>query len=252
MKFIFLLISFLLHVALFGQFGNGSDGIPVIGSNTIVNSYKKIQSTSGTTFTVLNTSAFSLSSGNVVLVINMLTGEYELRTVVSVSGTDVNLAAGTISNTVFANYSQMIKVPQFSNVSISAGNSITCPAWDGETGGVICFLVSNVLSLDAGEIDASNKGFFGGNGGIGGTGGLGGLGGFSGSNTSSSGLYGMGGSGINGAGNGGAYGDLGTNGTNGSLAFFNSTTTILPCGNAIASCNNTHNSNSASHLAAII
>ena len=238
----------LLHVALFGQFGNGSDGIPVIGSNTIVNSYKKIQSTSGTTFTVLNTSAFSLSSGNLVLVINMLTGEYELRTVVSVSGTDVNLAAGTISNTVFANYSQMIKVPQFSNVSISAGNSITCPAWDGETGGVICFLVSNVLSLDAGEIDASNKGFFGGNGGIGGTGGLGGLGGFSGSNTSSSGLYGMGGSGINGAGNGGAYGDLGTNGTNGSLAFFNSTTTILPCGNAIASCNNTHYSNSASHL----
>jgi gliding motility-associated-like protein len=248
MKFITLLFTLLLHFALFAQFGNGSDGIPVIGANTVLNSYKKIQSASGSTFTLLNTSAFSLVSGNVVLVINMLTGDYELRDVISVSGTDVVLSAGIVSNTLFANYSQMIKVPQFSNVTISTGNSITCPAWDGETGGVICFLVSNILSLDAGEIDASNKGFFGGNGGIGGPGGLGGLGGFSGSNMSSNGLYGMGGSGINGAGNGGAYGDVGINGASGSLAYFNSTTSILPCGNAIPSCNNTHNSNSSNNL----
>lgn len=249
-KFIFVLFSLFIQFTLLGQiFGNGSDGVPVIGANTIVNSYKKIQGTSGSTFTLANTNAFSLASGNVVLIMNMLSGEYELRNVTSVSGLTINLLPGSISNSVFATNSQMIKVPQYSDLTITAGNSITCPAWDGETGGVICFLVSNVLSLNDGEIDASSKGFFGGNGGIGGSGGLGGLGGFSGSNTSSNGgLTGMGGSGINGAGYGGAVGFPGNNGTQGSPAFFNSTTTILPCGNTIASCNNTHNSNSASYM----
>ena len=34
------------------NFGNGIDGIPTIGPNTVVNSYKKIQSVSGNTFTL--------------------------------------------------------------------------------------------------------------------------------------------------------------------------------------------------------
>jgi gliding motility-associated-like protein len=251
MKYIILLFTFFFSFINFSQvnFGNGSDGTPVIGVNTIVNSYKKIQGTAGSLFTLINNTSFSLSAGNVVLVINMVSGEHELRNVVSVSGLAIDLGTGSIANSTFAANSQMIKVPQYSSLTVNAGNSITCPSWDGESGGVVCFLVLNTMSLIGGEIDASGKGFFGGAGGAGGIGGAGGLGGFSGSSTSpTGGLTGFGGSGFGGAGWGGGSGYSGSNGLQGTLAYYSGTSTFLPCGNTIASCNNTNTINPTTKL----
>lgn len=233
------------------NFGNGIDGIPSIGQNTTVNSYKKIQGVSGNIFTIVDNSSFVIVPYNKVLVINMLTGNYEIRQVVSVNGLNVELSIGNVSNTSFSSNSQMIKVPQYSNVTITAGNSITCPAWNGESGGVICFLVSQNLNLDGGAINASSAGFSSGTGGIGGTGGAGGPGGFSGSNNSpNGGLSGYGGSGSGGAGWGGDEGYPGSNGSVGSIPYFGMGSAPgflpwpinLPCGSTISSCNATNTS----------
>ncbi|MFM7682864.1 MAG: hypothetical protein ACKO7P_08965, partial [Bacteroidota bacterium] len=220
------------------NFGNGSYGPATITGSETVNSYKKIQGVIGSNFTLVSTSNFSLTNGSVVLVINMLSGEYELRQVTSVSGSVVTLSAGSIPNASFSNNSQMITVRQYSDLTIAAGGEITCPTWDGETGGVVCFLVQNTLNLNGGEIDVEGKGFFGGIGGNGGSGGNGGLGGFSGANsTSTGGQTGFGGSPINGAGWGGGDGFAGINGVVGTLAYYNTSPSLLPCGNTIASCN---------------
>jgi hypothetical protein len=224
------------------NFGDGSFGSATISSSQIVNSYKKIQGVAGSNFTLLNTTNFSISNGSVVLIINMFTGDYELRQVTGIAGSIVTLSAGSIPNSSFSSNSQMITVRQYSNLTINAGGEITCPAWDGETGGVVCFLVQNTLTLNNGEIDVEGKGFFGGTGGNGGAGGNGGLGGFSGVNTTNTGgQSGYGGSPINGAGWGGGDGFAGTNGAIGTLAYYNASPSLLPCGNTIASCNNSPN-----------
>ena len=240
--FVFLLLSFTWKFNSQIAFGNGSDGSTSISTNSIVNSYHKILNISGATFTLINNTAFSLSNGNVVLVINMLSGEYELRQVSWVSGVYINLDLGSIPNSNFATNSQIIKVPQYSSLTVNAGGSITCPSWDGETGGVICFLVSNTLNLNNGQIDAAGKGFYNGLGGAGGVGGNGGLGGFSGTNLSSNGgQSGYGGSGYGGAGWGGDLGFSPSLATAGTSSYFNSLANNLPCGNLVPSCNNSPN-----------
>ena len=240
--FVFLLLSFSWKFNSQIAFGDGSNGsFTNTISDNVVNQYKRIQSVFNNTFTILNTTDFSLSNGNVVLVINMLSGEYELRQVSFVSGSNVTLSAGSIANSNFSSNSQMIKVPQYSNLTINAG-SITCPAWDGETGGVICFLVSNTLNLNNGQIDAAGKGFYNGLGGAGGVGGNGGLGGFSGTNLSSTGgQSGYGGSGIGGAGWGGDLGYPPFLASAGTTSYFNLMANNLPCGNLVPSCNNSPN-----------
>jgi hypothetical protein len=239
-KLLFIVVVIFISSLSFGQinFGDGSFGSATISNSQVVNSYKKIQSVSGSNFTLVNTSSFSISNGNVVLVINMFTGEYELRQVTGIAGSVVTLSAGSIPNSAFSTNSQMITVRQYSNLTIAAGGEITCSAWDGATGGVVCFLVQNTLTLNGGDIDVEGKGFFGGIGGIGGNGGNGGLGGFSGANSSNQGgQTGFGGSPINGAGWGGGDGFAGTSGATGTLAYYNTSPSLLPCGNTIASCN---------------
>jgi hypothetical protein len=237
----FLFILFNASFEVLGQinFGNGSNGT-WSSANSQVNVYRKVQSINGNTFNYTGNLTFQV--GDVVLLINMQSGDYELRTVASQSTvTSVTLSAGLFPNTDFLLNSQLIKVPQYTNVTISSGGEITCPEWNGETGGVICFLVNNTLTLSGGEIDADGKGFFGGNGGTGGVGGAGGLGAFTtGNSTLLGGLTGIGGSGINGAGWGAAFGYPPVSApTAGSTSFFSSLQTPLPCNNATPSCNQT-------------
>ena len=100
--FVFLLLSFSWKFNSQIAFGDGSNGsFTNTISDNVVNQYKRIQSVFNNTFTILNTTDFSLSNGNVVLVINMLSGEYELRQVSFVSGSDVTLSAGLITNSNF-------------------------------------------------------------------------------------------------------------------------------------------------------
>lgn len=55
---------------------------------------------------------------------------------------------------------QVIKVPQYTDVNISATGVLTCTAWDGNTGGVLCFLAQNDVNIASGGwMNVSAKGF---------------------------------------------------------------------------------------------
>jgi hypothetical protein len=68
---------------------------------------------------------------------------------------------------------QALVIREFSNVVVENGGTITCPAWNGHTGGILMFMVRETLTIEPdGKITAKGKGFKDvGKGGVGGTGG---------------------------------------------------------------------------------
>ncbi|MCA9874366.1 MAG: hypothetical protein KC441_11945, partial [Anaerolineales bacterium] len=90
-------------------------------------------------------------------------GVYEFAVVESVNGNDI-----TVSSTNTPPYScsgitgtydtlegnvQVVRVPQYTNLTIQSGATVTALPWDGETGGIIALHVQNNLTVD-GTIDA--------------------------------------------------------------------------------------------------
>ncbi len=55
---------------------------------------------------------------------------------------------------------QVIRVPQFSNVTIS--NALTVQAWDGSTGGILSLDATGTINLNGQTIDGNGRGFRGG------------------------------------------------------------------------------------------
>jgi hypothetical protein len=60
-----------------------------------------------------------------------------------------------------AGHVQVIRVPQYTNLSVAAGASIVAPAWDGRGGGVVAVQVRDTVTID-GSIDVTRLGFRGG------------------------------------------------------------------------------------------
>ncbi|AKI99902.1 internalin, putative [Archangium gephyra] len=59
------------------------------------------------------------------------------------------------------NVTQVIRVPEYTNITIASTGIITAPAWDGSTGGIIAFLATGTVN-NMGVISASALGFRGG------------------------------------------------------------------------------------------
>jgi uncharacterized repeat protein (TIGR01451 family) len=57
---------------------------------------------------------------------------------------------------------QVVRVPQYSSATLSG--TVTAPAWDGSTGGVVAFDVAGNLNLNGGTINVTGLGFRGGGG----------------------------------------------------------------------------------------
>ena len=88
-------------------------------------------------------------------------GRYELVSVFAVTGTTITLnpACGTTPlRFSYDNGAQVIRVPQYSTLSVSAGATITAPLWNGSTGGVMPLIVQNGFTL-SGQLSASSTGF---------------------------------------------------------------------------------------------
>jgi uncharacterized repeat protein (TIGR01451 family) len=95
-------------------------------------------------------------------------GNYEIRTVQSVAGNVITLAPTTSGGSCvsglknsYANGSQVLRVPQYSSLTVNAGASITSTAWNGTLGGVVALLVQNSLTVN-GSITVDALGFRGG------------------------------------------------------------------------------------------
>ncbi len=90
------------------------------------------------------------------------TGRYELARVFSVAGNVVTLTNAAV-NAYDANDTQLVSVPEYSTVQISAGAKLLARPWESATGtgGVVAFLATGTVT-SAGTIDASARGFGGG------------------------------------------------------------------------------------------
>ncbi|WP_154222273.1 DUF11 domain-containing protein [Marinicella rhabdoformis] len=95
-------------------------------------------------------------------------GRYEVHEVLSVSGNDITLAEfGNLCTADQLIYSfdltktQLIRMPQFNDLTINGGSVVSAAPWNGSTGGIVAIDVAGILNL-AGQIDVSGLGFRGG------------------------------------------------------------------------------------------
>ena len=91
------------------------------------------------------------------------TGNYEVRTVYQVSANTIFLCEGLSNSYTQAGRgrTQVIRIPRFSTLNISAGVTITGLAWSGETGGVVALEALGNMNIN-GTISANHIGFRGG------------------------------------------------------------------------------------------
>jgi len=161
--------------------GTGSDGDKMVSGTFFVDGARTCVTAStvaGQTF-VLVGSASGLFPRDEVLIIQMtgpLAGSWEFAWMVDAAGLCITLDSPLkTAFTTGVGKVQLLRVPQFRDVTVQPGGVLTCSAWDGNTGGVLCFRASgNVVISAGGAIDATGKGFPGGAPGGGGKGGAGG------------------------------------------------------------------------------
>lgn len=160
-----------------GWIGDGSDGQLVVSSvNQVVNGYAYLtgnENAGETTITVNDASGFS--RGDEILFVQIQNssggeaGIHEFKIISSISGNDITLTAslenGYFSgnfNKIGATATQIVRVPQYTTVTVNSGSSIGAPAWDGYTGGIVVFRAETVTINNGGKIDVSEKGYRGG------------------------------------------------------------------------------------------
>lgn len=211
-----LLVSIISVINCYGTstFGTGIDGNLTVSSSIIVNNQNTNLSQSVSAgqnvIHVLDATLFNVNDN--ILVIQMLGGEAGVFDDLYIESIDPLLSSISLSGNLQNSYSinggdivQVIRIPNYSNVTIETTGVVTCYPWNGIHGGIIAFKVLDNLTNN-GIITATGKGSYGSAGGVGGAGGAGGPGGVGGN-----GNYGIGagwggyGSWQNG-GNGGAYG----------------------------------------------
>jgi len=159
-----------------GTLGSGIDGALSLSSGSlIVNNYTHIMtstvSAGARSFLVNSTAGFAV--GDVVLLLqsqngsNGIAGTYEHGTIASISGMNVTLEyalantyySGTFNATTSTS-SQLVRVPQYTAVTLSGSASIVPKAWDGYSGGIIAIKSIGTVTIGSGtSINASAKGY---------------------------------------------------------------------------------------------
>ncbi|WP_233595405.1 Ig-like domain-containing protein [Corallococcus sp. CA031C] len=179
--------------------GNGHNGaLTVAGPNTVINTYTRLTATAnaGATFvTVTSTTGFAV--GDLVMVFQTTgwngttpvsgtagpfnftaenVGRWQFARVTSLTATRLNFATGTTltqqflggtSATAIRTSAQVIRVPEYTTVTINAGASIVAKVWSNDDdstdnlGGVVVFLAQGAV-INNGTISANGTGFRGG------------------------------------------------------------------------------------------
>ncbi len=160
------------------DFGDGSDGnITISAADTVVNDYSYLtgDETSSDSTITLN-SASSFSAGDEVLIIqsqdsaNGNQGVFEFAKVLSKAGNILTLTAN-LSNDYYsgtfdtqnAEVAQVVRVPNYGDVTINSGASITAVDWAGYSGGIVVFKATGTVNfVSGGKINVSLQGFRGG------------------------------------------------------------------------------------------
>ncbi|MBA2610624.1 MAG: gliding motility-associated C-terminal domain-containing protein [Bacteroidetes bacterium] len=90
-------------------------------------------------------------------------GNNEYAELASVAGNVITIDCPLINNYTAAGKVQIVKVPRYTTLNVTATGTITCPGWNGTTGGVIALEVDGNTTINpTGRIDATALGFRGG------------------------------------------------------------------------------------------
>nr|MCU0430473.1 Ig-like domain-containing protein [Cytophagaceae bacterium] len=183
-----LLFGIITHVQLM-QAQPGKDGnLTVTAMNTVVNVYGVLGANvaaGANSVTVSNigdlNNGTALSAGDLIMiyqsqgasiqtsddnnygtVVNYNSaGRYEYAYVASVAGNTINIGCPLSFSYTTAGKTQVVRIPQYNNLTINAGGSITSFPWNGSKGGIVSVHVRNNL-VNNGLIESSGKGFRGG------------------------------------------------------------------------------------------
>lgn len=147
-------------------FGLGTDGSKVISGTENINQYTGCSGSSGgTALTVVDSTGFSV--GDLVLinksrgVTTTDVGSWELNRISAVAPLELTLSL-PLANTYQdsgAEQSQVIVIPEYTDVTIGNGDSITPTAWDGDKGGIVAMAVSGLCDIQVGgTINVTGKG----------------------------------------------------------------------------------------------
>ncbi|MFN8002611.1 MAG: hypothetical protein U0X75_16510 [Acidobacteriota bacterium] len=172
----------------------GKDGALVVTApNTIVNRYAALAvdaPAGASTIAVTNPGGASgldpatLTPGDLIMIIQMSgatidssntanygqvtnlnsAGRYEFVTVNAVNGNliTVNPPCGGMRYSYSASgKTQIIRVPQYTTLTVNQGASLTAPPWNGQIGGIISIHVQSTAIIN-GVVDVSERGFRGG------------------------------------------------------------------------------------------
>lgn len=145
----------------------------------IINLYDKVVAVNVSANMVTVTNAAIFHPGDTVLIIQMKgasvnqsngasygnisnlneAGNFELAEICTINGNDIYLKHTLLKTYDPSGAVQLVYVPQFTDTEIVG--TLTAPAWDGDTGGVLVFEASGTVVFNA-DIDLSEKGFRGG------------------------------------------------------------------------------------------
>lgn len=173
---------------------SGKDGeLTVTAANTVVNKYGKlaIDAPAGSSMIAVNNPGgpngldiSTLTPGDLIMIVQMSgasidtsntpsygqvtnlnnAGRHEFVTVNKVQGNTITLnppCGGLRFSYTASGKVQIIRVPQYTSLTINSGASLTAPAWDGSIGGIVVVHVQNNAIIN-GNIEASGLGFRGG------------------------------------------------------------------------------------------
>ncbi len=148
--------------------GTGSDGAPSISGTVTINTIVSVVTTgtSGqSSLSVSSTTGFA--PGQVVFIHQSQgtnAGVWEKHSLVLVGTGALTLDApltNSYSSTGGNNHAQVIEAPQYTDVTVPSGATLTAPAWNGTTGGILVFNSTGTVSV-SGTISMNGLGFAGG------------------------------------------------------------------------------------------
>jgi hypothetical protein len=151
-------------------FGDGRDGDLVLfsGQTIVITSTRVPVTAAGDSAAPANSNGFN--DGDEVLFHQTQgtagVGNYEFDQIAHIN-TDSDWTLVTPLTNAYSSTNgraQVIKVLQFRNVNLHAGSTLTAPAWDDSTGGILVFLANGSATIN-GAVTTSGGGYFGGVGG---------------------------------------------------------------------------------------
>ena len=150
------------------QYGTGADGALTVATDQVIGGVRAgVAGAAGSMTVTLSGVVGVFVAGQSVLLHQTQAavgpvGHYEYARVATVAGTSLTLSAPLRNGYVTdaTNHAQVVRVMEYTAVTINAAATVTGPAWDGSSGGIVAFDATARVSV-AGAIDVSGRGFRG-------------------------------------------------------------------------------------------